>query len=89
MQADDVAFPQQHIQRRVLEAERGFALHPLLAVSETTAGDRIARYVPALRVGEDAFLAVQTSWQAGLLVLGAWAGVAWVLGGYLLERRDV
>ncbi|NEK86576.1 hypothetical protein GCU60_12545 [Blastococcus saxobsidens] len=66
-----------------------FLLHPLLAISETSAGDRIGRFVPALRVGEDAFLAVQTPWQTGLLVLASWAAAAWVLGVVLLERRDV
>ncbi|WP_130504331.1 hypothetical protein [Blastococcus saxobsidens] len=66
-----------------------FLLHPLLAISETSAGERIGRFVPALRVGEDAFLAVQTTWQLGLLVLGSWAVATWVLGAVLLAHRDV
>lgn len=66
-----------------------FLLHPLLAISETSAAERLGRFVPALRVGEDAFLAVQTTWQLGLLVLVGWAGATWALGAVLLAQRDV
>ena len=34
-------------------------------------------------------LAGATPWQTGLLVMGAWALVAWLVGAVLLERRDV
>jgi hypothetical protein len=40
-------------------------------------------------VGEDAFLAVGTSWPVGLAVVGGWAVLAWAAGAVLLERRDV
>ncbi len=51
--------------------------------------DVVADALPALRGGEDAFLAVTTSWPVGLGVLAAWAAGAWVLGATLLGRRDV
>ena len=60
-----------------------------LAIAGTELTVRISRLLPAFRVGEDAFLTVATSWQTGLVVAGAWAGAAWVLGAVLLERRDV
>jgi ABC-2 type transport system permease protein len=31
-------------------------------------GERLSQALPALRVGEDAFLAVETSWPVGLAV---------------------
>jgi ABC-2 type transport system permease protein len=51
--------------------------------------ERTARALPALRVGEDAFLAVAASWPVGLAVVGGWAVVAWAASAVLLERRDV
>ena len=45
--------------------------------------------LPALRVGEDAFAAVATTWPVGLAIVAGWAVVAWLLGAVLLERRDV
>lgn len=50
---------------------------------------RVSRALPAVRVGEDPFLAVGTSWPVGLAVAAAWAVAAWVLAAFLLERRDV
>ncbi|WP_166533599.1 hypothetical protein [Blastococcus xanthinilyticus] len=64
-------------------------LPPVLAIAGTELTVRLSRLLPAFRVGEDSFLAVATSWQTGLLVAGAWAGAAWLLGAVLLERRDV
>lgn len=64
-------------------------LPPVLALTATELGLRVSRRLPAFRVGEDAFLTVATSWQTGLLVAGAWAAAAWLLGAVLLVRRDV
>ena len=50
---------------------------------------RISQSLPALRVGEDAFLAVATTWPVGMAVVSAWAVGVWLLGAVLLERRDV
>lgn len=50
---------------------------------------RVSQALPAVRVGEDPFLAVGTSWPVGLAVAGAWAVVVWGLAAVLLERRDV
>ncbi|MGY1720050.1 MULTISPECIES: ABC transporter permease [unclassified Blastococcus] len=64
-------------------------LPPVLAIAGTELSVRVSRWLPAFRVGEDAFLAAATSWQTGLLVAGAWAAAAWLLGAALLVRRDV
>jgi ABC-2 type transport system permease protein len=64
-------------------------LPPVLAVAGTELTVRVSRWLPAFRVGEDAFPSVATSWQTGLLVGGAWAGAAWVLGALLLARQDL
>jgi ABC-2 type transport system permease protein len=40
-------------------------------------------------VGEDAFLAAETSWPVGLAVTAGWAVGAWVVAAVLLVRRDV
>ncbi len=66
-----------------------FLLPPVLALAGGAIASRISQGLPALRVGEDAFLAVPTSWPVGLAVAAAWAAGAWVLGAVLLERRDV
>jgi hypothetical protein len=50
---------------------------------------RLSQALPALRVGEDPFLAVPTGWAVGLVVCGVWALGAWAAGAVLLERRDV
>ncbi|WP_204264607.1 hypothetical protein [Geodermatophilus normandii] len=62
---------------------------PALALAGGELASRLSQALPALRVGEDAFLAVPTSWPVGLAVTVAWAVVAWALGAGLLERRDV
>ena len=51
--------------------------------------ERLADSLPALRVGEDAFLVGASSWPAGLVAVGGWAVGAWLLGALVLERRDV
>jgi ABC-2 type transport system permease protein len=61
---------------------------PVLALAGGELASRVSQALPALRVGEDAFLAVPTGWPGGLAVCGAWALGAWVLGAVLLERRD-
>ena len=62
---------------------------PALALVGTDFAARASQSLPALRVGEDAFLAVATTWQVGMTVVAAWAVGLWVLGAVLLERRDV
>jgi ABC-2 type transport system permease protein len=66
-----------------------FVLPPVLALSGGVLASRLSQGLPALRVGEDAFLAVPTAWPVGLVVCGAWALGAWAIGAVLLERRDV
>ena len=66
-----------------------FIAPPGLALAGSGLAARLSQALPALRVGEDAFLAVSTSWPVGLAVLGAWAAGTWVLGAVLLGRRDV
>ena len=66
-----------------------FVLPPALALAGGTWPSRLSQALPALRVGEDAFLAVATAWPVGMAVVGAWAGCVWLLGAVLLERRDV
>jgi ABC-2 type transport system permease protein len=66
-----------------------FAVPPVLALSDGEWAETLSRSLPALRVGEDAFLAAATPWQVGMAVIGAWAVGAWLLGAILLQRRDV
>jgi ABC-2 type transport system permease protein len=66
-----------------------FVLPPALALAGGEIASRMSQGLPALRVGEDAFLAVATPWPVGMAVLAAWAVVVWVAGAALLERRDV
>jgi ABC-2 type transport system permease protein len=66
-----------------------FVLPPAFALAGGDLGGRVSQGLPALRVGEDAFLAVSTPWPIGLAILGAWAVVTWVGGAVLIERRDV
>jgi hypothetical protein len=66
-----------------------FVLPPALALAGGRPAERLSQGLPALRVGEDAFLAVATSWQVGTAVVAAWALGMWALGAVLLERRDV
>jgi ABC-2 type transport system permease protein len=66
-----------------------FVLPPALAVSGGDVASRVSQSLPAVRVGQDAFLAVGTTWPVGMAVVAAWAVGAWLLGAVLLERRDV
>jgi ABC-2 type transport system permease protein len=66
-----------------------FALPPILALVGGEIAARVSQALPALRVGEDPFLAAATTWPVGMGVAGAWAVVCWVFGAILLERRDV
>jgi hypothetical protein len=66
-----------------------FVLPPALALAGGTTASRISQGLPALRVGEDAFLAVATPWPVGMAIVAAWAVGVWVVGALLLERRDV
>ena len=66
-----------------------FALPPILALAGGEIASRASQALPALRVGEDPFMAVATTWPVGMGVVGAWAVGCWVLGAVLLERRDV
>ncbi|MGY1701826.1 ABC transporter permease [Geodermatophilus sp. SYSU D00766] len=66
-----------------------FVAPPALALAGGAGAELLSQAMPALRVGEDAFLAVPTGWPVGLAVAGAWATAAWVAGAVLLERRDV
>jgi ABC-2 type transport system permease protein len=66
-----------------------FVLPPALALWGKELAMRASQALPALRVGEDAFAAVATTWPVGLAVVGGWAVLAWLLGAVLLERRDV
>jgi hypothetical protein len=64
-------------------------LPPVLALSGPRWAERLSQALPMLRVGQDAFFAVPTSWEVGTGVVAAWAVGAWVVGAVLLERRDV
>ena len=64
-------------------------LPPALALAGGNLASRLSQGLPAVRVGEDTFLAVGTSWQVGTAILAAWALGAWLLGAVLLARRDV
>ena len=66
-----------------------FVAPPVLALVGSDLAARISQSLPALRVGEDAFLAVATPWRVGMAVVAAWAVGVWVIGAVLLERRDV
>jgi ABC-type transport system involved in multi-copper enzyme maturation permease subunit len=62
---------------------------PALALVGSRLASRISQALPALRVGEDAFLAVATPWRVGMAVLAAWAVGVWVIGAVLFARRDI
>jgi ABC-2 type transport system permease protein len=62
---------------------------PLLAADGRRLTRQLSEILPALRVGEDPFLAGVGAWGTGLAVAGAWALGAWMLSAVLLERRDV
>jgi hypothetical protein len=64
-------------------------LPPVLALSGPRWAERLSQALPMLRVGQDAFFSVPTSWPVGTAVVAAWAAGAWVLGAVLHERRDV
>lgn len=66
-----------------------FVLPPVLAVVGGRWASVGSQALPALRVGQESFLAVATTWPVGLAVAAAWAVVVWALGALLLERRDV
>jgi ABC-2 type transport system permease protein len=66
-----------------------FVAPPALALSGGAVASRISQALPALRVGEDTFLAVNTTWAVGTAVVATWAVGVWGLGAVLLERRDV
>lgn len=66
-----------------------FVLPPALALWGEELASRASQGLPALRVGEDAFLAEATTWPVGLAIVAGWSAVAWLLGAVLLERRDV
>ncbi len=66
-----------------------FVLPPVCALAGGRWGTAASQALPALRAGEDAFLAAATPWPVGLAVMAAWALTAWGLGALLLERRDV
>lgn len=72
-----------------LGAALTFVLPPVLALVGGAVASRVSQGLPALRVGQDAFLAASTTWPVGMAVLAAWAAVAWVAAAALLERRDV
>jgi ABC-2 type transport system permease protein len=62
---------------------------PLLAADGRRLSERLAELLPALRVGEDPFLAGAPGWAAGVAVVAGWAVGVWTLGAIVLERRDV
>ena len=66
-----------------------FVLPPVLALSGPRWAERLSAALPMLRVGQDAFFSVPTSWPVGMGVVAAWAAGAWVVGAVLHERRDV
>ena len=66
-----------------------FVAPPALALVGSPLASRVSQSLPALRVGEDAFLAVATPWRVGMAVLAAWAVGMWVVGAVLFARRDV
>ncbi|MFW3170864.1 hypothetical protein [Geodermatophilus sp. CPCC 206100] len=61
----------------------------ILAADGAEWSERLGEAMPALRVGEDAFLVGAASWSVGLVVCATWALGAWAIGAVLLERRDV
>ena len=72
-----------------LGAALTFVLPPVLALAGGAIASRVSQGLPALRVGQDAFLAVGTTWPVGMAVLAAWAAATWTAGAVLFERRDV
>ena len=53
---------------------------PAFALAGSHWAARVSQSLPALRVGEDAFLAVATPWPVGMAVVAAWAAGVWVVG---------
>jgi ABC-2 type transport system permease protein len=66
-----------------------FALPPAVALADSDWASKISQALPALRVGEDPFLAVSTTWPIGMGIVGAWALVLWLVGAVSVGRRDV
>jgi ABC-2 type transport system permease protein len=62
---------------------------PVLAADDRRLTELLAQALPAMRVGEDAFLAGVSGWVAGTAVLAAWAAGAWLLAAVVLARREV
>jgi ABC-2 type transport system permease protein len=65
-----------------------FVLPPVLAISGGRVAGRLSPALPALRVGQDSFLAVH-HWPVGPAVTAAWATGTWAVAAVLLVRRDV
>ena len=53
-------------------------LPPLLAAEGGRVTEWLSYGLPALRVGEDAFLVGHATWPAGVGVVAAWAVAAWL-----------
>jgi ABC-2 type transport system permease protein len=66
-----------------------FVVPPALALWGKELAMRASQALPALRVGEDAFLAVSTTWPVGLAIVAGWGLAVWLIGAVLIERRDV
>jgi len=66
-----------------------FALPPAVALADSDWASKISQALPALRVGENPFLAVSTTWPIGMGIVGAWALVLWLVGAVSVGRRDV
>ncbi|MGY1808796.1 ABC transporter permease [Blastococcus sp. SYSU D00669] len=64
-------------------------LPPILAAEGGRVTELLSEALPALRVGEDAFLAGAEGWPLGTAVVAAWAAGGWLVAALLLERRDV
>jgi ABC-2 type transport system permease protein len=62
---------------------------PVLALAGGAVASRLSQALPALRVGEDPFLAVGTPWPIGMGIVGAWALVLWLVGAVSVGRLDV
>ena len=63
-------------------------LWPTLRIGEDDLFTVATRGALGVPTSGDLLLAGATPWQAGLLVVAAWALVAWLVGAVLLERRD-
>jgi ABC-2 type transport system permease protein len=66
-----------------------FALPPAVALADSDWASKVSQALPALRVGEDPFLAVGTPWHVGMGIVAAWALALWLVGALVVGRRDV